>query len=244
MRVPFRHIVTVAEDGLSAMHSGAAFARSQYRDSRRLRSESASFAAAFATASSIGGWLGRGEAESLFEFAGAVRAGYDVVEVGSYLGRSTAFLALGVGPGCTVHSVDPHTGDRSQVEQGLQGIDTSQQFERNMAAMGVKDKVEAHVMISVEAAKCYRGRPVGLLFVDGWHTEQAVYEDGHAWFAHMASDALVAFDDIADPEVARGVHRLVEDGVLPQIAGTVGKIGLCGPPARWPTRVAAIARMS
>ncbi len=228
-------------DALGALYRGMSAARQNFLERRRLRGESPQFSAAFARASFIGGWLSRAEAELLFELAAAVPPGQDIVEIGSYLGRSTAFLALGAGPGRTVHAVDPHTSGRLQLVKG-EPIDTSGQFRRNMADIGASDHVETHVARSVEVAQSYGGRPVGLLFIDGNHSEEAVFADGREWSVHLAPQCLVAFDDIAWTGVDKGVARLVAQGTLPRIDGRVGKIGVCGPPSRWPPRVRAIAR--
>jgi len=241
MRFGLQDVRATTEDAVGAAYRGLSAARVNYRERRRRRGESARFSAAYARASFIGGWLARDEAELLFEIAAAVPDGQDIVEIGSYLGRSTAFLAMGAGPGRTVHGVDPHTSGCLQLGSG-EGIDTSKQFRRNMAQVGVEDKVEAHVMVSVEGAHSYQGRPVGLLFVDGNHSEKAVYEDGKEWSVHLAPGCVVAFDDISWHGVEEGVKRLVADGVLPPITSRVGKIGLCGPSARWPARVREIVR--
>ena len=232
---------STSQDALGALYRGVSAARENFYERRRLRGESARFSAAYARASFIGGWLSRSEAELLFELAAAVPAGQDIVEIGSYLGRSTAFLALGAGPDRTIHAVDPHTSGRLQLIKG-EPLDTSGQFLRNMAEIGVAERVEAHVARSVETARAYSGRPVGLLFVDGNHSEEAVFADGLEWSAHFAPQCAVALDDIAWVGVEKGVERLVARGTLQPVGGRVGKIGVCGPSSRWPARVRAIAR--
>ena len=149
----------------------------------------------------------------LFELAASVPSGQDIVEVGSYLGRSTAFIGLAAGPGCTVHAVDPLT---------------SEQFLGNMEKVGVADKLERHTATSVVAARSYKGRPVGLLFVDAIHTERAVLEDGQLSSTHLAAGCLVAFDDVNRPTVMKAVQRLVADGVMPEFVGHVGKVAVSG----------------
>ena len=230
----------LAQDAIGAVYRGVSAARQNFMERRRLRGESPQFTAAFGRASFIGGWLARSEAELLFELAGSVPTGQDVVEIGSYLGRSTAFLALGAGPGRTVHAVDPFSSGHLQLVKG-EPMDTSKQFTRNMDEIGVLDRVEMHVARSVEAARSYRGRPVGLLFIDANHSERAVYEDGSEWSSHLAPECIVAFDDISWDGVTKGVRRLVAEGTLSAIAGRVGRIGLCGPEEQWPRRVRAIA---
>ncbi len=231
------------DDAVGATYSGLSAARDGFAERRRRRGESAAFEAAFARASFISGWLNRKEAELLFELASTVPPGQDIVEVGSYLGRSTAFLAQGASAaGVTVHAVDPFDGGQLQLVSREENFDTSKQFWRNMREIGVAERVEAHVTTSTSAAASYVGRPVGLLFVDGNHSEKAVYADGSGWAPHLAPRCLLAFDDIGWQGVTRGLHRLCADGVLPPIAGRVDKIGLCGPADLWPERVRTLAR--
>lgn len=221
-----------------ALESGVA----EFRECRRIGGESPEFRQAFSVADSVTGWLRRGEAELLFELARAVPAKTSIVEIGSYLGRSTAFFALGAPEGVPVFAIDPHTGDRSQIEQGLEGLDTSKQFIRNIQRIGVSGKVVPRIMTSSEAAAVWDGPPIGLLFIDGWHSEDAVYQDGLAWLPHMAPAGVAIFDDYGLPEVWAAITRLVNDGVCPPLAGAVGKDAVTGPKSKWPSRVQLIAR--
>src|SRR5205085_783801 len=66
----------------------------------------------------IPGWLREPNAIAIY---GAIRAEPPtaIVEIGSYLGRSTVFLALSMkslNPSGRVVAIDPHTGDRQQLE--------------------------------------------------------------------------------------------------------------------------------
>jgi len=227
MPLSFKNARTAAQDAVDAARHGLTFTRANYWELRQFRSESKEFARAWSEASFIHGWMRRSEADLLFELAAAVPVGQDIVEVGSYLGRSTAFLGLGAGPGVTVHAVDPMT---------------SEQFQGNMEKVGVTDKLETHTAFSVDAARDYAGRPIGMLFIDAIHTERAVFEDGTVWSPHLAPGCLVAFDDFNRATVVKGVQRLVDGGLLPPLAGRVGKVGLCSAPDRVPARVRAIMR--
>jgi hypothetical protein len=101
---------------------------------------------------------------------------------------------------------------RLQPKHSVGSPDPSKHFLRNMAEVGVDGRVEIRIADSVEAAHTYKGKPIGLLFIDARHT------------------------------VERALKRLAADGSVPAIAGRVGKAGICGPRHRWPARVQAIAR--
>jgi hypothetical protein len=81
--------------------------------------------------------------------------------------------------------------------------------------------------LSVDAAGTYDGPPVGLLFVDGWHSTDAVVADVESWRPHLAPDPIVVFDDHPDPEVAAGVAKV--EATLPPRLGACGKDLVFGP---------------
>ncbi len=149
---------TEAHDLLGVARESINFPKDRYLERRRLRTESHRFAEAWAKASFIGGWLGRPGAELLFELAGAVSREQDIVELGSYLGRSTAFLAMGAGSGTTVHAVDPHDQELTRVTTGASLTNTATLFRIHMEEVGVADHVEAHEEVSLEASQSYRGK--------------------------------------------------------------------------------------
>ena len=63
-----------------------------------------------ATAATIEGWLTDAEGEFLFRLAAACPPGLPVVEIGSWKGKSTVWLASGVrsSAGTLVFAIDPH----------------------------------------------------------------------------------------------------------------------------------------
>src|SRR5690606_12799566 len=86
----------------------------------------------------------------------------------------------------------------------------------NVRANGYANQVSLIRDFSVKAAEKWSAGPVGLLFVDGDHRYDAVRADVSAWAAHLASDAVIAFDDYAatHPEVIRAVDDMVNEGIL------------------------------
>jgi hypothetical protein len=51
--------------------------------------------------------------------------------------------------------------------------------------------------------------PIGLLFIDGDHTESGVRRDWSCWSPHLTADAVVAFDDADLPGPAKLIGELV-----------------------------------
>ena len=166
----------------------------------------------------VDGWLTKLEAELLFALARDVPAGHAIVEIGSYKGRSTLTFSAGAGSGVPIFAVDPHTGDRTQVERG-EVVDTWAEFRANLASAGTQSVVPVRAP-SVEAAKSYRGPEIGLLFIDGWHSTEAVLADWESWRPFLSTAPTIVFDDWNHPEV-----RIAIDSLLPHLPGRVGAVG-------------------
>jgi predicted O-methyltransferase YrrM len=168
-----------------------------------------------AIACAIEGQISKAEAAALARLAAAVEPAAEIVEIGSYRGRSTVALALGSrsGAGARVYAVDPHvefTGARG----GRFGPTDRQELYGNLAAAGVGDLVAVVALGSVAAARAWDSKSVGLLFVDGDHAAEAVQADVDAWLPHLRPDAVVAFHDVDFAGVADPLAALVASGVL------------------------------
>ena len=171
----------------------------------------------------IPGWFHEGSAAALY---GVIREQRPetIVEIGSYLGRSSVFFALSLREarrGGRLVAVDPHTGDRQQLE-GLaaESLPSFELFREHCRAAGVEDLVDARVATSLEVAASWSGA-IDLLYVDGWHSYDAVVADGKAWLPHLSATGVVVFDDYsAYGEVEQAVHELAALGLL-RLWGTV-----------------------
>jgi MMP 1-O-methyltransferase len=189
------------------------------RDALHWARASPQFVAAWPLVDSIEGWLSKFEAELLFALARLVPAGQSIVEIGSYKGRSTVALAAGVRAGVPIYAVDPHTGDRTQVEAGMV-IDTWDEFRANLARANAASVIPVRLP-SVEAAASYCGPGVAMLFIDGWHSTEAVIADFESWKPHLVGTPTIVFDDWPNPEVGSAIDLL--RGQLPREVGVIGK---------------------
>ena len=125
--------------------------------------------------SDIEGWLSDEQGRYLCAAAAATRGAGAIVEIGSWKGRSTSWLALGASrAGRRVHAIDPHEGSREDPS-----AHTLDAFLENLRRAGVSDTVEPLVMTSTRAAGVLTG-PVELLFIDGDHSPAAVARDAEA----------------------------------------------------------------
>lgn len=165
------------------------------------------------------GWLSEAEAWLLWSCARNVAGDRAIVEVGSYLGRSTVALALG-SPSASVVAVDPHTGDITEVEQGLT-VDTWQGFHSNLVSAHVENRVVAVRNVSVAAAADYSGPPIALLFLDGWHSTDAIKEDVRSWMPHCSHPVTVIVDDWNQAQITKGLIQVID--LLPPVVCAIGK---------------------
>jgi predicted O-methyltransferase YrrM len=181
--------------------------------------------ALMAALSGVKGWLAPDEAWSLHRAAAALPAQgpIRVVEIGSWKGRSTIALALGVRTrpaGGVVHAIDPHRG--GAVHRFMHAEDTFDDFVTNIKRAGLADVVDPIRATSEVARARIPDRSVHLLFVDGSHEYRDVMRDVSLWRDSLAPGAKVAFHDCT----AAGVAATLRERAL-----------VSGSPFRRPTRV-------
>ncbi|WP_231104696.1 class I SAM-dependent methyltransferase [Haloechinothrix halophila] len=164
------------------------------------------------------------------------------VEIGSYCGKSTIFLAAAAAAtGGTIVTVDHHRGseehqpgweyhDPDLVDQHVGRIDTLATFRRTIANAGLEDTVVAVVGRSVDVAAFWR-TPLTFLFIDGGHTEAAAHTDYEGWAPWVANGGVLAIHDVfPDPrDGGQAPHqiyrRALDSGAFTQISA-VGSLRL------------------
>jgi predicted O-methyltransferase YrrM len=217
---------------LVAADARARLALRDYRERVAVERSGESFRSALESALPIDGFTAPVELGLLHWLARAQAPRGRVVEIGSYLGRSTVVLAAATAEvgGAPVCAVDPHIAALTiEVEQPR---DTREEFLANVARAQLAEHVELIHTFSVEAAAGWRGDPISLLFIDGYHTVEAVLEDWNSWQPYLTHDACVVFDDFLPfPGVRAAVRRLLAAGVLPESRLIAGKMLAVGPRA-------------
>lgn len=144
------------------------------------------------TLADVHGWLDPLEGRLLFRLAQEADPSGWIVEIGSWQGRSTIWLAAGAkaGRGARVAAVDPHRGTYLRDDDET----TEPVLRRNLARAGVDNQVDIIVATS-EAAAAGWDRPVSLLWIDGDHEYESVKRDVLRWERHLLPDAVVALHD-------------------------------------------------
>jgi predicted O-methyltransferase YrrM len=171
----------------------------------------------------LDGLIGRDVGEVLYDYATAVESDRAIVELGSYRGKSTCYLATGAkeargGSGPMVYAVDAWSEDVSKWRKSVMAELPSPVFADFMAQI-VKAEIEDIVIpvqtLSVSAAESYVGASVALLYIDGDHHKEAALADFRAWRKHLTEDAVIIFDDYGVTKnigVTEAVDALVASG--------------------------------
>src|SRR3954468_8387351 len=117
-------------------------ARARYTTDFLSRPYRDEFASVWTTVEWIPGWFNEGSAALMYGFMREAPP-RTVVEIGSYLGRSTAFFGLTLrqlGGGGLVVAIDPHTGDRQHLEGlAVDDLPSFELFRQHCRAAGVED---------------------------------------------------------------------------------------------------------
>ncbi|MET9508985.1 class I SAM-dependent methyltransferase [Streptomyces flavidovirens] len=178
--------------------------------------------------------------EGLALYAAAAEAGalgLPLVEVGTYCGRSTILLADAAREAGTVAvTVDHHRGSEEQqpgweyhdptvVDPEVGLMDTLPTFRRTLHKAGLEDHVIAIVGRSPQVAAVWGGE-VGLVFIDGGHTDEHTNGDYEGWAPHVAIGGLLVIHDVF-PDPADGgqapyrVHqRALASGAFTEVSMT------------------------
>jgi predicted O-methyltransferase YrrM len=143
-------------------------------------------------AAEIEGWLSEPQGRALYAAAAACSGRGAIVEIGSWKGRSTVWLAHGAAnAGQRIHAIDPHTGSREDPHER-----TLDAFLANLERAGAASLVDPLVMTSADAERSLHG-PVELLFVDGDHSPAGARSDADLWLPRIAEGGTVMFHDVA-----------------------------------------------
>src|SRR5579864_2808346 len=160
------------------------------------------------------GFMPADEGLALCETAAAYAATGPVLEVGSYCGKSAIYLAAGAREaGQKVITIDHHRGseehqpgweyhDPELVDPAAGRIDTLPRLRATLVAAGLEDDVIAIVGRSTDVARLWR-TPLGMLFIDGGHTDAAAQADYEGWTPWVAPGGALAIHDVF-PDPAEG----------------------------------------
>lgn len=178
-------------------------------------------------ASKIQGWLHPQAAGHLYELCLHHAPTGVAVELGSWRGLSTAFMAAGLrdaGRG-TLYAVDTWQGTdneplHAQLLEGYAHDQLYNEFLGNMKHCAVDAQVVPLRTTTREAALAWtHGRCISVLHIDAGHDYTQVREDFELWSPLVVDGGLIVFDDVPTWE---GPSRVVSE--LPAWYRAVGAV--------------------
>lgn len=169
-----------------------------------------------AAARRVEGWFADDEGWRLAELASAVPADLEIVEIGAFAGRSTAFLAAGshAGNGAHITSLDDWSPAAlpGGTDQGA-ADEVFDKYQANLSATlswGLVTPLRARSTWVID----YWVKPIGLLFLDATHLYEDTLNDIQAWGSHLVSGGHAAFHDYHPdhPGVIQATDEAVDSG--------------------------------
>lgn len=183
----------------------------------------------------VEGYLAPNEIRFLALLAACPTADGEILEIGSFKGKSTIILAKAavLSGNSRVNAVDPMTAP-SETDPDLRGDASSfEDFKKNIETHDVAGKIQFHQTFSHELARTW-DKPLRLLWIDGDHTYEGTKLDFDGFAPHLADKAIVAIHDVLH-EFEGGIRVFMEDVLL---SPNFGACGFCGSIA-WAQRVSS-----
>jgi MMP 1-O-methyltransferase len=163
---------------------------------------------------SIRGFLDPAEGERLRALAQACARLGPCLEIGSYCGKSTVWIAAGCqAAGGTLFAIDHHRGSEEHqpgeayhdpalydAEWGV--MDSLAEFRRTLRRAALEDVVVPIVAPSALVARHWSIR-LGMVFIDGGHSREAAETDYRSWAPWVVPGGILAIHDIF-PDPADG----------------------------------------
>lgn len=142
----------------------------------------------------IPGWLSLEVCELLHDSAKSHSMDGDIVEIGSWQGKSTVLLAKSLSkPNSKVYAIDPHKGSQEHIH--LYGdIDTFERFQANLKKYDVDEKVVVIREYSKDAINKIPNK-ISMLWIDGSHEYPDVKSDFELYFPKLKLGGIVLFHD-------------------------------------------------
>ena len=156
---------------------------------------------------SVKGFIDHNEGICLYNYALNSSKEGPILEIGSYCGKSTIYIATAAKKysGC-VYSVDHHTGsEENQVgweyhdielfDEETGRINSFPEFMRNLRKANLLDTVVPIVSDSSLVSRYWK-IPLSMVFIDGGHTMEAAYNDFNNWKDKIIKGGILAIHDV------------------------------------------------
>lgn len=144
------------------------------------------------TAAPVEGWLTDAEGACLFDLAASCDGTGVIVEIGSWKGKSTVWIAAGATSGAQppIYAIDPHEGSFENPEEH-----TLAAFRATLARAALTSAVTPILARSDAAAPSFQ-HPIQFLFLDGDHELAMAARDLHDWLPKIVPGGSFAMHDV------------------------------------------------
>jgi predicted O-methyltransferase YrrM len=188
--------------------------------------------------SKIKGFLDEREASRLYALALESGNKGPSLEIGSYCGKSAAFI----GSACKINgsvlfSLDHHRGSEEQqpgeayfdpdlLNEETGKIDTLRFFHKTITDFDLENTVIPIIGRSETVGRFWQ-IPLSFIFIDGSHAYEAVLRDYEIWSKHLIPDGYLVFHDIfPDPEKGgQAPYQVYQSAIA---TGMYEEIPMCG----------------
>jgi predicted O-methyltransferase YrrM len=161
------------------------------------------------------GFMPEDEGTALYEAGLAGAEVGPLFEIGSYCGRSTVYLGAAASERrATLYTIDHHRGSEEHqpgeeyhepdlFDDTHGRIDTLPTLLHTIATARLGDVVVPLIGRSTEIASAW-SLPLGLVFIDGGHSEDAAQNDYEHWARHVLRGGLLAIHDVFEDPAEGG----------------------------------------
>lgn len=174
------------------------------------------------------GYLTFNEASFLAIMAACTPGDGVILEIGSFMGKSTIILCQAEEAATgrsTVVAVDPLMLDVAANEIHEKALAAKEDLYSNLDRAGVRHLVEFHEMTSQKLAPSWE-RPIRVLWIDGDHSFEGATSDFELFAPHLRPGGVIAFHDVMHCAAVTDVFadRVLRSDEFDR-AGVVGSIG-------------------
>lgn len=181
----------------------------------------------------VSGWLSPAETAFLVLAARCPTSRGDILEIGSFRGRSTIAIAHAMQLAnkkldldSRLVAIDPMLDSSPIMSRAVGDGEARKEFDRNLANAGVTDLVQFHQAYSYDIAPKFN-QPLRLLWIDGDHSYGGTKQDFDLFSPHMVDGAIIALHDV----LARydgPIRVFLEDILQSEHFGAAGLSGSIG----------------
>ncbi len=179
----------------------------------------------------IPGMIDSNEGKLLFVLATSQCVSGDIVEIGSWQGKSSSFLAraIQISDNGKFFAIDHFLGNieskEAYIVNQIDLSDLESNFRKNLSSLGLQNYVKLINKDVSYAARKLLGHKIRFLFIDGDHSYDGVKRDYSLFKNQLTEDAIVVFDDFdsAREGSVLAIKEFIEE-TNPKVKFQMGKL--------------------